>query len=40
MANLSESGRDSPDYDKIPEVNGKISSLLESSVKNAKITKK
>merc|ERR1712013_847141 len=40
VANLSESGRDSPDYDKIPEVNGKISSLLESSVKNAKITKK
>jgi len=40
VANLSESGRDSPDFDKIPEVNGKISSLLETSVKNAKITKK
>merc|ERR1712002_90236 len=40
VANLSESGRDTPDYDKIPEVNGKISSLLETSVKNAKITKK
>jgi len=39
VANLSESGRDSPDYDKNPEVNGKISTLLESSVKNAKITK-
>merc|ERR1740136_174956 len=39
VANLSESGRDTPNYDKIPEVNGKISSLLETSVKNAKITK-
>jgi len=39
VANLSESGRDSPDFDKNPEVNGKISTLLESSVKNAKITK-
>merc|ERR1711915_571234 len=39
VANLSESGRDSPDYDKNPEVNGKISTRLESSVKNAKITK-
>merc|ERR1712128_138977 len=39
VANVSESGRDTPNYDKIPEVNGKISSLLETSVKNAKITK-
>jgi len=39
VANLSESGRDTPNYDKIPEVNGKISTLLATSVKNAKITK-
>jgi len=39
VANLSESGRDTPNYDKIPDVNGKISSLLATSVKNAKITK-
>jgi len=40
VANLSESGRDTPDFDKNPEVNGKISTLLETSVKNANITKK
>merc|ERR1719315_879897 len=39
VANLSESGRDTPNYDKIPDVNGKISSLLATSVKNAKITR-
>jgi len=40
VANLSDSGRESPNFDKIPEVNGKISTLLATSVKNAKITKK
>jgi len=40
VANISESGRDTPNFDKIPEVNGKISTLLATSVKNANIEKK
>jgi len=40
VANISESGRDTPNFERNTEVNGKMSTILANTVKAAKITKK